>query len=362
VEGKMSNTEEFTFFDETKTAPAIVLNFANVLIGKISGKKNILPLWGSAFLLGICLFIPSYVFALLLGEVKQLREIGWTVFTALELGYLSVILMYIDINKNILGTLRRKIIPIITSEKDLEKLGNCLQLAATKKYLPSMMILGITMGLTAYVGGTLAYGHNPGVGLPLNAIFAGIFSGISLHYLMWVLILARLLGGMNYVVNEFTPASSKIIEEISLMLNKHIYLVALFTAVVTIVDSLDPLTSWFVWVIILFGWIPITTQFFLNQSTIRRIISNAKWSVLELIQSEIRTLKNTGPLQAKETTDAINRLMDLHERIEKTRSSTFDFKAGLNFLNQLMLPVLGWVIGNVEKLLSYLKSIAGLLK
>jgi hypothetical protein len=358
----MLNSEDSTFFDETKTAPAIVLNFANVLIGKISGKKNILPVWGSALLLGICLFIPSYVFALLLGEVKQLREIGWTVFTALELSYLSVIVIYIDINKNILEALRRKIIPVITSEKDLEKLGNCLQFAATKKYLPSILILGIPMGLTAYVGGTSAYGHNSGFGLPLSAIFAGIFSGISLHYLMWVLILARLLGEINYAVNEFAPASSKIIAEVSLMLNRHIYLVALFTAVVTIVDSLDPLTAWFVWVIILFGWIPIATQFFLNQYTIRQIISNAKWSVLELIQSEIRTLKNTGPLHAKETTDAINRLMDLHERIEKTRNSTFDFKAGLNFLNQMMLPVLGWVIGNIEKLLTYLKSIVSLIK
>ena len=139
------------------------------------------------------------------------------------------------------------------------------------------------------------------------------------------------------------------------MLNRHIYLVAMFTAVVTIVDLLGSLTSWFVWVIILFGWIPIATQFFLNQSAVRQIISNAKWNVLELIQSEIRTLKNTSPLCAKETTDAINRLIDLHERIEKTRNSTFDFKAALNFLNQMLLPVLGWIIGNIDKLLSYLK-------
>ena len=64
----MSNSEASALFDETKTAPAIVLNFANLLIGKISRKKNILPVWGSALLLGVCLFIPSYVFALLLGE------------------------------------------------------------------------------------------------------------------------------------------------------------------------------------------------------------------------------------------------------------------------------------------------------
>ena len=69
------------------------------------------------------------------------------------------------------------------------------------------------MGLLAYVGGTLAYGHDPGFGLPLSAIFAGIFSGISLHYLMWVLILARLLGGINYVVNQFTPASSRLLKK-----------------------------------------------------------------------------------------------------------------------------------------------------
>ena len=70
-----------------------------------------------------------------------MREIGPTVFTALGLSYLSVIVSYIDVNKNILETLRRKIIPTIASEKDLERLRNCLQLAASKKYLPPIMIL-----------------------------------------------------------------------------------------------------------------------------------------------------------------------------------------------------------------------------
>jgi hypothetical protein len=66
------------------------------------------------------------------------------------------------------------------------------------------------------------------------------------------------------------------------------------------------------------GWLPITAQFFLTQNAVTAIIANAKWEALEQIQTEIKNLKNSGQLRDKETTDAINRLLDLHDRIQKS--------------------------------------------
>lgn len=358
----MKNDEKLATFDEMNTAPAIVLNLPNAVFEKFSGKKSTLPVWLSGLILGAVIFLPSYTLAFLLGETRQIKEIGWTVFTSLQLSYCSVIVIYIDININIFGYLKRKIIPSIASEKELVDLRNCVQLATTHKYIPSILLLGIAVGLIAFIGGTLAYGSNPGYGLPISAIFFGIFGGISLYYLIWVMKLTLLLSSISFSINEFMPVSSKIIYDISGMLNTHLYIVALFTAIVTTIDSLDKLTAWFVWIDILFAWLPISAQFFLTQNTIRKIIANAKWTVLEQIQSEIRALKISGHLNDKDTTDAINRLLDLHDRIEKTRDSTFDFKSGLDFLNQLMLPVAGWIIVNVEKLLSLINSLLTLVR
>ena len=53
----------------------------------------------------------------------------------------------------------------------------------------------------------------------------------------------------------------------------------------------------------------------------------------------------------KEAIEAINRLMDLHDRVRATRSSTLNLRTGLNFLNQLMLPLLAFLLANIDRLL-----------
>jgi hypothetical protein len=42
-----------------------------------------------------------------------------------------------------------------------------------------------------------------------------------------------------------------------------------------------------------------------------------------------------------------------HDRIKATRNSALDLRAGLNFLNSLLLPLLAFVLGNFDKILAY---------
>jgi hypothetical protein len=352
----MQNNKDATSWDERKTAPAIILNVPNVVLGKLTRKGGFLPVWLSALILGLVIFLPSYALALLLGEQQQLRDIGWTVFSTLQLTYISVVACYYDLHLNILKTLRTKILPSIASKDDRAELLNSIQLTTRPKH-SLILILSIILGVILVTGGTLAYGRHPGFGLPLSASFGGLFMGVVGYYLIWTLYLTRQLGNFRFRINEFTPGSSRIIHDIQGMLNRHVYILALFFMVVTIVISLDQYTVWFLGVGLLLGWTPTITQFFLTQHVIGRIIVNAKWEALEQIQSEIKALKNNGQLKDKETTDAINRLLDLHDRVQKIRNSTFDLHAGLNFLNQLMLPVVGWIIGNMERLASLIRSL-----
>ena len=49
--------------------------------------------------------------------------------------------------------------------------------------------------------------------------------------------------------------------------------------------------------------------------------------------------------------EAINRLMDYHDRIKATRNSALDLRAGLNFLNSLLLPLLAFLLANLKEVL-----------
>ena len=42
--------------------------------------------------------------------------------------------------------------------------------------------------------------------------------------------------------------------------------------------------------------------------------------------------------------------MDFHDRIKATRNSALDLRAGLNFLNSLLLPLLAFLLANLDKI------------
>ena len=46
-----------------------------------------------------------------------------------------------------------------------------------------------------------------------------------------------------------------------------------------------------------------------------------------------------------------DRLMDYHDRIWRTPNSTLNLGAGLNLLSQLLLPLLAFLLANLDKLL-----------
>ncbi len=66
---------------------------------------------------------------------------------------------------------------------------------------------------------------------------------------------------------------------------------------------------------------------------------------------KIEKLEAQGNIADKETIDAINRLMDYHDRIKATPNSALNFRAGLGFLNSLLLPLIAFVLANLDKLL-----------
>jgi hypothetical protein len=59
---------------------------------------------------------------------------------------------------------------------------------------------------------------------------------------------------------------------------------------------------------------------------------------------------NDSDIADKNNIEAINRLMDYHERVRATPNSTLSLGTGLNFVNQLALPLIGLLVANIDKL------------
>jgi hypothetical protein len=98
------------------------------------------------------------------------------------------------------------------------------------------------------------------------------------------------------------------------------------------------------------AWAVITPQFLLTRSTIGTIINRAKWIALNRIRSKINAIEATGDLSDKDTTERLFRLTDVHKQILASKSNTLDLKSISTLFSQLMLPLLGLLLGNLDKL------------
>jgi len=182
-------------------------------------------------------------------------------------------------------------------------------------------------------------------------VFTGFIAGMSLYYLFLFMGLPLRLGRIQFKLYPDDPGNSELVAHLSGMLNRLAYLYAvgagLGTLALAVVGVLDLRAVVF---IILIVWIPLATFFVTSHYALSKIITRAKWKTLNEIQAKIQALK-TKDIADKETIEAVLRLMDYYDRVKATRESALDIKAGLNLFNSMLLPVLGFLLGNIEKLL-----------
>ena len=60
-------------------------------------------------------------------------------------------------------------------------------------------------------------------------------------------------------------------------------------------------------------------------------------------------------LSEKESAEKLLRLTEIYERIAISKSNRFDLKSLSTFVSQLMLPLLGLLLGNLEKVSALLR-------
>ena len=90
-------------------------------------------------------------------------------------------------------------------------------------------------------------------------------------------------------------------------------------------------------------------QFVVTRATIGKIVNREKWKTLNKIQARINAVETTGDLSEKETAERLLRLVDMHGRIMASRANPSDWKSVSAFISQLMLPLLGLLLGYLDK-------------
>ena len=325
-----------------------------ILLGRRSKDRSLGDWLINISLLNLVVLGPWLLIGLVLGENRETARIWTTIIFGTEAIVMGVFLGQINIH-SILDDIANTIVEKITNVDDLQELLHWLGESWSFRHMSAVVLsVGALWVLLGFVSMSIALNEFIGFGLSLTIILMAIVTGLIFYMMVWVILLASNLKNYQYDINAFSPADSEVINEITEVLTNRMYVVAVYFAILTALSASSLMDSQirvlFSTPLFLVTWVSIIAHFIQVRSTVNRIINREKWKTLNKIQSKINTIESKDDLSDKETAERLLRLADIHKRIIESRSKVLDLKSVSTLFSQLMLPLLGLLLGNLDKL------------
>jgi len=341
-----------------KTLVDICLEWFERLLRKISRRSEPIPFWVVSIILCILVPMVSTLGIYLSGDWASFSVIAEEFGLGFRIGFLIqmlntalFVLTTLLINqyiKRLFALWQNDIIDKTDSLRSLNDFERWLK--ATCNWRLHLFVIIICNLLVDPIGLYLVNSQfhlTAGLGQIFSTILLNIFSVAFLYQLVMVILLSVRLHRYELKLFSPDPSSARLVSQLSGELGLFAYFFAIFSVVVTLEISSFESFSFFD-IVIVFLWIPIIALFVLNQTGLSNIIRRSKWKKLDEIQARIEKLQELENYTDKETMETINRLWDYHDRIKATKNSAVDLRTVLNFVNSLLLPLIAFVLGNLN--------------
>jgi hypothetical protein len=323
---------------------------------RMSGPVSI---YASSVIILLVIVIPGLLISLLLGETERLADLGLAGIVFVGLGLAALISAKVNVGF-VLASFRDHIIDAIESVENLSDLECWLADVCwnRKKNLACSVAFGILFGGIGIFLVSAMQEEFIGLALSFWVLVGTALLGIAIYFVLLMVFLPLRISRYQFKLFAAGPSRSEVIIHLSRILNRYAYVIAAFSAVLTLYFGIffgtDKSWTWFALLVIFTGWLPVTLQFIANQTAIGKIIATAKWKTLNVVQAKIERLHEDSDLTDRETIETLNYLMDYHDRIAAARGSALGLGTGLSFFNQLLLPLLAFLLANLDKLLELL--------
>jgi hypothetical protein len=305
-------------------------------------------------ILNLILFGPWMILGSLLKETGKNALILMPSIIAIEFSIFGFTLGYLIV-QNILSDIANSVVQKINNIDNFLRFMYWLRASWSHKNVFAFILPFTAIWAGLGIGGmSLPFHEFVGFGLSLTVILVGLIAGMAFYFPFWVGFLALRLKDFQYELNAISPADSEIVHHLSEILIKRIYMFALFFCVLTFISTsnlvYEQLRISFSIPFILLAWTGITLQFIITRLTVTTIAEKAKWKTLNRLQTKINFIGAHGDLSDQGTAEKFLRLTDIHARVSGSATNMFDLKSILMFVTQLMLPLLGLLLGNLDKI------------
>ena len=340
----------------------ILLDGTSTFFQKISFSKKKVSFWLNAFIF----ILLTLLIAFLLTLPFDAPDIGLSEESAFRIaisGILGIILGSFFVitsallYQKIMPVIKETVLDVIELPEHLDDLRTWLDATFN---LRSQLLLGIILPIILFVPNLYLRNQITGENLGLPVYLVAVFAGFEAFSASSVLVASVALPYhlSQYQVKLFAadPSSSEVIDKLSGVINNTIFSVAILLTFFTIIAFVGN-PSFVALNILIWPWLILVIVFVSGHRSLSKVVTQAKWRTLNVIQAQIETLQNSAEILDEDTLKQINQLLDYYNRIKSTHNSAVDVQAGLNLLQSLLFPLLGLVIANAVDILNFLSML-----
>jgi len=340
---------------EYRTLVDVVLDSTGRLIQKLTRSRKPASYWVSAVILVLITLLIGLLISLVSGELDPARQEGILLglIVVIVIATLASMVLAKHAQGILLSTLRDHLVDAIEAEADLDELHRWLvgRYNMRKQLFFCVALTALMSSYTTAMGLAIG-GEFIGLGVTFLGAIAYFLGGTLIYLYFLVVVFCARLSSYQLKLHAANPGSSEIIDHLSGMIGHEAFIGAVLSASLSVGYALlGQLSLPVVIALVATGWGPTIIVFVTGQRALTKIIARRKWKTLGGIQARIDALAAQENIADGATTDALNRLMDLHDRIRATRSSAMDLRAGLAFLNSLLLPLIAFLLANLDRVL-----------
>jgi hypothetical protein len=356
--------EEFRNYLATIEHPSLsewILDGAGALIQRLTRGQRV-PAWFSGLSIALATLALSFLTSLLLGESYPARRamIIWE-FWGCACAFGVMLFVRYALRKT-LTTFQESTIDALLSIQGLDALQ---QWVAASCNLKRQVVFSLLCALSTIPVWVCFFSVTLGGFLGVGAtILTSINTFLVVNILHWGIVSLRLwpiLGQQHYQVYAFDPSSSDCVQRLSNTFESMAFSGSIVAALVSfwVIPSRGAAPFARVWSILwlLVSWGLLSGFFLSAQFQLGKIISRAKQGTLSGIQARVEALYAGMENSDRDTLATIKELMELHGRVKATNNWAISFHEGLRFLNTLLIPLLGFILANIDLVGRFLRGL-----
>ena len=319
--------------------------------------------WINGIVLAVLTFLLGVGISLLVGEALTTAELVFTLWAS-AMGALSLIANKVNV-RAFLNTFHGPLLERMERSQDLIDLGGWMKRNFRVRFpLIFGLLFGPVLGLALYNGWRVGHGSPPFHVGSLITIILSCMEAMWVGYYLYPFYLMFPPQLHRYQFDLYTPdpSSSEVVGRLSRLLSFILYVTMGYIIQLMIglgfFDVLSERTIVPGFILTLLVVSPMVIMYAAGQYHLSDLITRSKWKMLNEVQTKIERLYSGEEIPDKDTLERLSKLMDYHDRIKSTPNSALNFRASLNFLNSLLLPILAFVFANLDKVMDVMRDVA----